>query len=160
MRFAELFSAATIAAGVSTVLAEDAPIIKNNPPGGVAFAVINKDNGAIDAVIAVSTSSTGEGVQIVMNINGATPISGGPFSKSFHWIARFDKLLILLISVYHIHEKAIDSSGDCASAGAHLDPTGRGESPGCDATKPETCQVGDLSGKWGNCATVPGCSKT
>jgi hypothetical protein len=82
MRFAELLSAATIAAGVSTVLAEDAPIIKNNPPGGVAFAVINKDNGAIDAVIAVSTASSGEGVQIVMNINGATPLSGGPFSKS------------------------------------------------------------------------------
>jgi hypothetical protein len=94
MRFAELLSVATIAAGVSTVVAEDAPIIKNNPPGGVAFATINKDNGALDAVIAVSTSPTGEGVQIVMNINGATPISGGPFSKSFLWIAMCDKPLM------------------------------------------------------------------
>ena len=25
----------------------------------------------------------------------------------------------------------------------------RGEDPACDSSKPETCQVGDLSGKWG-----------
>jgi hypothetical protein len=31
-----------------------------------------------------------------------------------------------------------------------LDPYLRGETPPCDASKPETCQTGDLSGKHGN----------
>jgi hypothetical protein len=52
--------------------------------------------------------------------------------------------------VYHIHEKAVPTDGNCTGTGAHLDPYKRGEKPGCDAEKPETCQTGDLSGKHGN----------
>lgn len=32
----------------------------------------------------------------------------------------------------------------------HLDPYQRGENGSCDASQPETCQVGDLSGKHGS----------
>ncbi|KAJ4380726.1 Cell surface superoxide dismutase [Cu-Zn] 4 [Didymella sp. IMI 355093] len=58
------------------------------------------------------------------------PAEGGPF-------------------MYHIHEKPVPSDGNCTGTGAHLDPYKRGEVPG-DASKPETCQTGDLSGKHGN----------
>jgi len=52
--------------------------------------------------------------------------------------------------VYHIHEKPVPADGNCTGTGAHLDPYKRGEVPICDASKPETCQTGDLSGKYGN----------
>lgn len=40
--------------------------------------------------------------------------------------------------------------GNCTSTLAHLDPYSRGEDPPCQSSRPETCQVGDLSGKYGN----------
>jgi hypothetical protein len=49
----------------------------------------------------------------------------------------------------------INSTGSCNSALAHLDPFIRGEQPPCDATKPQTCQVGDLSGKHGKITSDP-----
>jgi hypothetical protein len=61
--------------------------------------------------------------------------------------------------VYHIHEKPVPSDGNCTGTGAHLDPYKRGEAPPCDATKPETCQTGDLSGKYGNLTMSPAESK-
>jgi hypothetical protein len=38
---------------------------------------------------------------------------------------------------------------------AHLDPFIRGEQPPCDPSLPETCQVGDLSGKYGKVTSDP-----
>jgi hypothetical protein len=49
-----------------------------------------------------------------------------------------------------IHAKPVPTDGNCTGTGAHLDPYNRGEAPPCDASRPETCQVGDLSGKHGN----------
>lgn len=60
----------------------------------------------------------------------------------------------LIHAVYHIHE-TIAWSGNCTAALAHLDPYDRGETPACDASKPETCQVGDLSGKHGKITSDP-----
>jgi hypothetical protein len=56
--------------------------------------------------------------------------------------------------VYHIHEKPVPADGNCTGTGAHLDPYKRGEVPICDAAKPESCQTGDLSGKFGNFTTT------
>jgi hypothetical protein len=56
--------------------------------------------------------------------------------------------------VYHIHDKAVPADGNCTGAGAHLDPYARGESPACDSNSKQTCQVGDLSGKYGNVTTA------
>jgi hypothetical protein len=36
-----------------------------------------------------------------------------------------------------------------------LDPTVRGEDPVCNSTFPQTCQVGDLSGKYGKITSDP-----
>lgn len=57
-------------------------------------------------------------------------------------------------AVYHIHEEPV-VDGNCTSTLAHLDPYHRGETPACDASKPESCQVGDLSGKYGKITSDP-----
>jgi hypothetical protein len=58
-------------------------------------------------------------------------------------------------SVYHIHVDAVPSDGNCTKTLAHLDPFLRGEDPPCDARFPQTCQVGDLSGKHGKITSDP-----
>ncbi|KAH8883595.1 Cu,Zn superoxide dismutase-like protein [Thozetella sp. PMI_491] len=50
---------------------------------------------------------------------------------------------------YHIHVNPVPADGNCTATGSHLDPFQREDTPACDATKPESCQVGDLSGKHG-----------
>jgi hypothetical protein len=51
--------------------------------------------------------------------------------------------------VYHIHAYPVPADGNCTGTLAHLDPYIRGETPPCDPSMPATCQVGDLSGKYG-----------
>jgi hypothetical protein len=58
-----------------------------------------------------------------------------------------------LFSVYHIHDQPVPANGNCTATLAHLDPYVRGERPPCDPSAPQTCQVGDLAGKYGN---IPG----
>ena len=50
---------------------------------------------------------------------------------------------------YHIHDQPVPESGDCAATLAHLDPYRRGQAVPCNSTEPQTCEVGDLSGKHG-----------
>jgi hypothetical protein len=52
--------------------------------------------------------------------------------------------------VYHLHVAPVPENGNCTATLAHLDPFIRGETPACDKAQPETCQTGDLSGKYGN----------
>lgn len=51
--------------------------------------------------------------------------------------------------------KPVPTDGNCTATEAHLDPYIRGEIPPCDNTQPETCQVGDLTGKHGNVTMSP-----
>ncbi len=53
---------------------------------------------------------------------------------------------------YHVHLKAVPESGNCTDTGGHLDSYVRGDSPPCDSSQPQTCEVGDLSGKYGTVA--------
>jgi hypothetical protein len=50
---------------------------------------------------------------------------------------------------WHIHAMPVPDDGNCTETMGHLDPTNRGELYMCDPAQPETCQVGDLSGKHG-----------
>jgi hypothetical protein len=50
---------------------------------------------------------------------------------------------------YHIHVSPVPTDGNCTGTGGHLDPYQRTDTPACDSTKPQTCEAGDLSGKWG-----------
>ncbi|KAF8250136.1 hypothetical protein K440DRAFT_619574 [Wilcoxina mikolae CBS 423.85] len=51
---------------------------------------------------------------------------------------------------YHIHTLPVPPSGDCSGTGGHFDisPSPRKKTK-CNPTKPEECEAGDLSGKWG-----------
>lgn len=80
------------------------------------------------SVIAVGTNS---GVQFFVNLTGLPEQSKyGPFP-------------------WHIHTMSVPTDGNCTATMGHLDPTNRGELYMCDASAPETCQVGDLAGKHG-----------
>lgn len=46
-------------------------------------------------------------------------------------------------------------NGNCTATLAHLDPFLRGEDPACDNKLPQTCQVGDLAGKYGKITSDP-----
>lgn len=49
-----------------------------------------------------------------------------------------------------MHDKPVPEDGNCTATGAHLDPYERGQKPACNPLHRETCEVGDLSGKWGS----------
>ncbi|KAB8212945.1 Cu,Zn superoxide dismutase-like protein [Aspergillus novoparasiticus] len=50
---------------------------------------------------------------------------------------------------YHIHERPVPDDGNCYGTGAHLDLYKRENKPSCDMSAPQTCEIGDLSGKHG-----------
>ncbi|KAL5120252.1 Cell surface superoxide dismutase [Cu-Zn] 4 [Pleosporales sp. CAS-2024a] len=108
-----------------------APQVLGNPAGAIYVATLPpKAGSALSGSIIAVTAPSGPGVAFSVSFSGL-PATGGPF-------------------IYHIHNKPVPANGNCTAAGAHLDPYMRGETPPCDATKPETCQVGDLSGKHGS----------
>jgi hypothetical protein len=59
---------------------------------------------------------------------------------------------------YHIHVDPVPSDGNCSATLGHLDPYERGDTPACNASEPEICQAGDLSGKHGKMSPLPGSS--
>jgi hypothetical protein len=59
------------------------------------------------------------------------------------------------LPVYHIHTAPVPADGNCTLTEGHLDPFNRSETPACDETLPQTCQVGDLSGKHGTITSDP-----
>lgn len=52
--------------------------------------------------------------------------------------------------MYHLHVAPVPENGNCTATLAHLDPFVRGEDPVCNKDLPQTCQSGDLSGKYGD----------
>ncbi|KAL7794500.1 superoxide dismutase [Trichoderma ceciliae] len=120
----------------------DAPVVAGNPHGveykatlpGKSFfsdaSLVGYVKGSVSAVAAPG----GKGVKFTVQFENF-PKKGGPF-------------------MYHIHEEPA-TNGNCTSTLAHLDPYHRGETPACDASKPESCQVGDLSGKYGKITSDP-----
>ncbi|KAJ9148413.1 hypothetical protein NKR23_g5237 [Pleurostoma richardsiae] len=104
----------------------DAVIVTNNPPG-VEYAA--KFTGSITGWANASSAAGGKGVSFNISVSGL-PTEKGPFK-------------------YHIHVNPVPSDGNCTGTGGHLDPFQREDTPACDSTKPATCEVGDLSGKYG-----------
>ncbi|KAF2430587.1 Cu,Zn superoxide dismutase-like protein, partial [Tothia fuscella] len=107
----------------------DATQVLDNPMGAVYQAIIPKGKYRdIDGSI-VAVSAAEKGTQFAVNFVGL-PKEGGPF-------------------LYHIHVNAVPADGNCNGTLAHLDPYERGEVDACTPDRPETCQVGDLAGKYG-----------
>jgi len=139
MRFSNIV--AVTAVGITGALAQDAStnavVVEGNPIGASYVATLPEEpaftTGSLDGNVKGSVSAkTGPGgVGVTYDVKFSNiPKEGGPF-------------------VYHIHVAPVPADGNCTSTLAHLDPFLRGETPSCDSTKPETCQVGDLSGKYG-----------
>ncbi|KAI4609054.1 uncharacterized protein J4E87_005172 [Alternaria ethzedia] len=128
-----LVSIISVLAAATAVAAQGtpAPVVMGNPMGAKYVGTLPaKEGSALTGSIEATTGADGKGVKFQVSFAGL-PETGGPF-------------------MYHLHAKPVPSDGNCTGTGAHLDPYMRGEAPPCDATKPETCQTGDLSGKYGN----------
>ncbi|KAK0896561.1 Cell surface superoxide dismutase [Cu-Zn] 4 [Friedmanniomyces endolithicus] len=109
-----------------------APIVTGNPAGAQYIATLPTNASLPNGTFVLTTASDGNGVYVQVNVANLPP-SGGPF-------------------LYHIHLNPIDSSGNCSTAGSHLDPYNVTEAFVCDPANPQMCQVGDMSGKHGGIA--------
>lgn len=123
---------------VTTGKKGDAPIVQSNPPNAHYRALLTTTTGVSGSVNA-STSSTSRAVGFVVEIAGL-PLTSGPFK-------------------YHIHVNPVPADGNCTGTGGHLDPYERTQVPDCVSSRPETCEVGDLSGKHGLVGNLTGVVK-
>ena len=130
LQLVSLLAAASIANAQSSTVTP-APKVTGNPVGASYVGTLPEKAGStLRGSISAVSAGDGTGVRFSVLFSGL-PAEGGPF-------------------MYHIHAKPVPADGNCTGTGAHLDPYLRGEVPICDASKPETCQTGDLSGKYGN----------
>ena len=113
----------------------NAAITQNNPQC-VTYNATLPSTGSVHGYVAATANANGTGVFFNVYLTGLPNESLGPF-------------------LYHIHDQPVPASGNCTATAAHLDPYIRGEIPPCDNTHPETCQVGDLTGKHGNVTASP-----
>ncbi|EON97915.1 putative cytosolic cu zn superoxide dismutase protein [Phaeoacremonium minimum UCRPA7] len=153
--------ASVAAQGVPTGELGNATAVENNPPGVVyvatlpaeaAFKPAYPDGGNVKGSINAVASPNGMGVIFKVKFENL-PSEGGPFSKTMY---HYDlETHANKSSVYHIHDAPVPADGNCTKTLAHLDPFIRGEDPPCDSALPETCQVGDLSGKHGKITSDP-----
>ncbi|BCS25911.1 putative cytosolic Cu/Zn superoxide dismutase [Aspergillus puulaauensis] len=133
--------AAVLGLLVSTTAAQDnnadtttdtdtnAPVITDNEPLSFHHAsLLKKENTTVYGAITITTRRESAAVQVDVSIGG---IPEGEYLN------------------YHIHASRVPDDGNCYLTGAHLDPHGRGQEPPCTITAPQTCEVGDLSGKHG-----------
>ncbi|KAI9691442.1 MAG: hypothetical protein M1822_007513 [Bathelium mastoideum] len=116
---------------------------QTNLPAATYQAVLpstNFDNGTGSTVtgsITISSTAGGSGVNVIVNFAGFPNAAAyGPF-------------------LYHIHEFAVPTDGNCTATVGHLDPTDRGEYYPCNSANPASCQVGDLAGKYGKITQNP-----
>lgn len=114
----------------------DAAIINDNPVGDVYEVVFDKE-GTVKGKITFTAAKNGTGVDVDVDLEGKFAGVEGPYA-------------------YHIHAEPVPANGSCAATLAHLDPYQRGQKPDCDASKPETCEIGDLSGKHGKIPSANG----
>ncbi|KAF1810340.1 Cu,Zn superoxide dismutase-like protein [Eremomyces bilateralis CBS 781.70] len=121
---------AAVAFGQTTGKLGDAAETTDNPLGAVYVASFSpKGSSKVSGSIVASSGPDGEGVHFSVSVSGL-PADSGPFG-------------------FHLHAAPVPADGGCNATLAHLDPYIRGADTPCDKTKPETCEVGDLSGKHG-----------
>ncbi|ORY09197.1 superoxide dismutase [Clohesyomyces aquaticus] len=126
--FAFLLAARALAQ--TTGMLGDAMVITNNPPGARYTAMFKgKGMNSTKGVVTAVSGKDGKGVSFTLMLQGL-PKDGGPYS-------------------YHLHDRPVPTDGNCTGTMGHLDPYKRTQSPACNMTMPQTCEVGDLSGKHG-----------
>ncbi|KAH6671295.1 superoxide dismutase [Halenospora varia] len=121
----------------------NATVVENNPLGQTYVATLPATSffnptdplGNIKGSVSAVANPNGIGVQFKVSFSNF-PTSGGPF-------------------IYHLHDAPVPADGNCTNTLAHLDPFIRGEVLPCNSSFPQTCQVGDLSGKHGKISVDP-----
>ncbi|EEH17868.1 hypothetical protein PABG_00431 [Paracoccidioides brasiliensis Pb03] len=87
-------------------------------------------------------------------VRGVVNVTGGPGGVGVMYHAKFwgfpNETEVGGTFPWHVHVEPVNSSGNCNSTLAHLDLKMRGEMPPCNASMPQMCQEGDLSGKYGD----------
>ncbi|KAL2022789.1 hypothetical protein VTK56DRAFT_4605 [Thermocarpiscus australiensis] len=123
----------------------NATVVTNNPPGVVYKATLPES-----AFFEPAYPNGG-------NIKGEVTAVANPLGRGVLFTVKLSNLPQIGSNLtYHLHVAPVPEDGNCTSTLAHLDPFIRGEDPPCDAQLPETCQVGDLSGKHGSIPTDQG----
>lgn len=133
MRSILVVSALSALAAAQKITGErgDAEVITNNPIGAEYVANLpERKTTSVRGFVRAVSNPTGTGVDFTVSVFGF-PAEGGPF-------------------MYHIHDAPVPEDGNCTATLAHHDPYIRGEATICDTSALETCQVGDLSGKYGD----------
>ncbi|EPE04767.1 superoxide dismutase [Ophiostoma piceae UAMH 11346] len=142
MRASLLLSASAV--GALAQSSGSAPVVTSNPAGAAYIASLPEsafdkaaypDGGNVVGKILAESAPGGSGVNFKVSFSNL-PTTGGPFT-------------------YHIHAHPVPANGNCTATGAHLDPYNRTESPVCDSSAKNTCQVGDLAGKYGKITSDP-----
>ncbi|KAG5926092.1 hypothetical protein E4U42_003661 [Claviceps africana] len=141
MRFAALFLGGLPALCAAQFLTTDAQVVENNPRR-VFQATLPRDafdkghlDGNVRGTVRAQRGPDGKGVKYKVHFENL-PKEGGPF-------------------LYHVHVNPVPADGNCTATLGHLDPYHRGDKTPCDSSKPQTCEVGDLSGKYGAAAKDP-----
>ncbi len=120
-------------------------------PESAFFKPAYADGGNIEGSVTAVANPDGKGVLFTVKFSNL-PKTGGPFSefleKTTPTLSR--KSMLTTGPVYHLHVDPVPENGNCTATLAHHDPFIRGEATACNKDLPETCQVGDLSGKYGN----------
>jgi Cu/Zn superoxide dismutase len=125
---ASLFGVFTLVSAQTGQLGDARPVT-NNPVVGEAWKATF--NTTVTGTVTATAAAVG--VNYTIDVKGL-PVDKGPYK-------------------YHVHVNPVPSDGNCTATGGHLDPFQREDVPACNATAPATCEIGDLSGKYG---TVPG----
>jgi hypothetical protein len=120
------------AASVVTAQSYIAPEATDNFPGASFNADFSRSFQALEGSVRGSSLTGTKGIKWTINVNNL-PEAGGPF-------------------MYHVHKAPVPADGNCTGTLSHLDPYGRGDKTPCDSDHKNSCEVGDLSGKWG---TIP-----
>ncbi|KAK4231143.1 hypothetical protein QBC38DRAFT_466952 [Podospora fimiseda] len=125
-----LLGAASLGASQSTNVTTgklgDARQVKNNPIIGETW-IATFDSPALQGTVTAVAAKIG--------INYTIDVTGLDVAKAPY--------------KYHIHLRPVPENGSCADTLGHLDSYVRGDTPPCEGSLPQTCEVGDLSGKYG-----------
>ncbi|KAI7667207.1 hypothetical protein KC318_g6031 [Hortaea werneckii] len=116
---------------IAALSSPTASVVSDNPEGKVYSAVFPQPTST--SVVTIGSAPNGS-ADVTVNLNGLP--QPGPLS-------------------YSIHDNPVASNGSCDDVGDIFNPYHASTTAPCNDDRPETCMVGDLSGKHGN-ATAPG----
>jgi hypothetical protein len=141
----------TIIVFASAQALSNAPVVENNPRL-VTFQAILQDSKPIQGTITGVSAENGTGVDFNINFHEFPDPSIGPYGMLYLRLTPADDPCSLQTpsntrAAYHIHVNRVPEDGNCTAAGGHLDPYNVTDLYVCTDNPPETCQVGDLSGK-------------